>query len=292
MIELMKKVIFFCALLSALVSCSQITADYKRTKEENDSLKLYILKNEAEMNELLSALNAVEDDIQSIRMNEDILLIQRDSELSESRREQLKKNMNQINETLKKNKQKLSELQEKLNNSNINFSALQKSIDRLTKEMNEKGDLIIVLRSELDNKNVHIEELSLQIEELHADVKTLEDVNLQQTERIIEQDQEINTVYYCFGTKKELKEQNILTGSGIFAKSKALQGDFNHDYFITVDKRMLTSIDLFSSKVTIKTTHPSGSYQFVKDRDGKLVLEIKHTDLFWSLSRFLVIEIR
>ena len=288
----MKKILFFYALLSTFVSCNQFSAEYKRAVQENDSLKLHILKNEAEMNELLSILNAVEEDIQSIRINEDILLLQKDSELSDSRREQLKKNMSQINETLTKNRQRLDELQEKLNTSNINFSSLQKSIDRLSKEMNERGELVTSLRGELDKKNVHIEELSLQIEVLHSDVKILEGVNQQQTDRIIEQDQEIHTVYYCFGTKKELKEQNILTGGGVFAKSKALQGDFNHEYFIAADKRTLLSIDLFSSKATIKSNHPNGSYQFVKDRRGNLTLEIKHTDVFWSLSRFLVIEIR
>jgi len=288
----MKKILFFCIFLSAFVSCKQFSTEYKRAMQENDSLRLHILNNEAEMNELLSILNAVEEDIQAIRMNEDIILLQKDSELSESRREQLKKNMSLINETLKKNRQRLVELQEKLNASNINFTSLQKSIDRLSKEMNERGELVASLRNELDQKNVHIEELSLQIEELHADVKTLENANHQQTERIIEQDQEIHTVYYCFGTKKELKEQNILTGGGVFTKSKALQGDFNHEYFLTVDKRTLFSIDLFSSKATIKSSHPIGSYQFVKGRKGNLTLEIKQTDLFWSLSRFLVIEIR
>ena len=288
----MKNLLLLCAFLQALVSCTQFSTENKRLIQENDSLRLHILKNESEMNELLSALNAVEDDIQAIRMNEDILLIQKDSELSESRREQLKKNMSQINETLKRNKQRLAELQEKLNASNINFSSLQKSIDRLSKEMNEKGELVTTLRNELEQKNVHIEELSHQIEELHTDVKTLENVNRQQTEHITVQDQALNTVYYCFGTKKELKEQNILTGGGVFTKSKALQGDFNHDYFVTVDRRTLTSIDLFSSKATLKSNHPVGSYQFVKGRKGNLTLEIKHTDVFWSLSRFLVIEVR
>jgi len=288
----MKKILVFCVLLVMFASCTQLSSEYKRTKQENDSLKLHILKNEAEMNELLSTLNAVEEDIQSIRITEDLLMIQQDSELSDTRRAQLKKNMNQISEALKKNRQKLAELQEKLNASSINFSALQKTIDRLTKEMNEKSELIVVLRTEIDKKEVQLENLTLQIEELHADVRELEGVNSSQSDLIVEQDQVLNTVYYCFGTKKELKEQNILTGGGLFSKSKMMQGDFNYDYFQTIDKRKVTSIPLYSSKAAIKTNHPSGSYQFVKDADGKLVLEIVYSSLFWSLSHYLVIEVR
>jgi len=78
----------------------------------------------------------------------------------------------------------------------------------------------------------------------------------------------------------------------LFSKSKALQGDFNRDYFLTTDKRTVTSIPLYSSKATIKTNHPAGTYQFTKDTDGKLTLEILHTSVFWSLSHFLVIEVK
>ena len=288
----MKKNLFFYVYLLLFASCTQFSSEYKRTKQENDSLKLYILKNEAETNELLSTLNAVEEEIQSIRITEDLLMIQKDSELTDTRREQMKKNMNLISEALKKNRQRLAELQEKLNASNINVSALQKTIDRLTKEMNEKSEIIVVLRNEIDNKEVRIEELALQIEELHVDMKELEDVNLSQSGLIVEQDQELNTVYYCFGTIKELKEQNILTGGGLFSKSKTMQGNFNFDYFQTIDKRKVTSIPLYSSKATIKTNHPTGSYQFNKDSDGKLSLEIIYPTLFWSLSNYLVIEVK
>ena len=288
----MKKFFVFYTFLSAITACTQFSSEYKRTKQENDSLKLQILKSEAEVNDILSILNAVEEDIQSIRITEELLSIQKDSELSNSRREQLKNNIGLINETLKKNRLKLTELQEKLDASNIRFYALQKTIDRLTKDMNEKSELIVTLRKEIDKKEVRIEQLSQQIEELHADVKELEDINLSQVDLINEQDVELNTVYYCFGTKKELKEQSILTGGGIFSKSKTMKGDFNHEYFLAADKRTLTSIPLFSSKAAIKTNHPDGSYHFAKDSDGSLTLKIVYPSTFWSLSRFLVIEIK
>ena len=288
----MKKNLVFCIFWIMFASCTQLSSEYKRTKQENDSLKLHILKNEVEMNELLSTLNAVEEDIHAIQLTEDLLLIQNGSELTDTRREQLKKNMNLISESLKKNRQKLAELQEKMDASSINFSALQKTVDRLAKEMDEKNLLIITLRSELDKKEVKLEELAVQIEELNADVRQLEGVNLSQSDLLAEQDQALNTVYYCFGTKKELKEQNILTGGGLFSRTKLMQSDFNYDYFLTIDKRKVTSIQLYSSKAAIKTNHPSGSYHLVKDMDGKLVLEINYPILFWSLSHFLVIEVR
>lgn len=51
------------------------------------------------------------------------------------------------------------------------------------------------------------------------------------------QDKALHTAYYCFGTSKELKEQKILSGGGLFSKSKVLQSGFNKDYFISIDIR-------------------------------------------------------
>ena len=287
----MKKILVFCACIIVLSACTQYSSDYKKTKSDNDSLKLELKKSEAEMNEMLSILNAIEEDIQSIREAEDFLTVQKDSELSGTRREQIKNNMTLITETLKKNKQQLAELQDKLNKSNVQSTALQKTIDRLTNDINEKSKLIIKLQSDLAQRDEQIKELAVQVEGLNDEVSTLVDINSTQSEMIGTQDKTINTVYYCFGTKKELKEQKILTGGGLFSKTKALQGDFNKDYFITIDKRSVRDIPLYSSKASIRTNHPEGSYQLVKDEDGNLILEIGNVNRFWSLSLYLVIEI-
>ena len=287
----MKKILVFCACIIALNACTQYSSDYKKTKSENESLKLELKKSEAEMNEMLSILNGIEEDIQSIREAEEFLSVQKDSELTGSRREQIKNNMSLITETLKRNKQQLSELQEKLNKSSVQSLALQKTIDRLTNNINEKSKLIIKLQSDLAQRDEQIKNLSKQVEGLGDDVKILEDINVSQSERIDRQDKTINTVYYCFGTKKELKEQNILTGGGLFSKSKALQEEFNKEYFITIDKRTVRDIPLYASKAKIRTNHPEDTYRLVKDEDGNLILEIDNVNKFWSLSSYLVIEV-
>ena len=63
----MKKILAFCAFTLALTACTQYSSEYKRAQHEKDSLKLQLTKNEAEMNEMLSLLNSIENDIQSIR---------------------------------------------------------------------------------------------------------------------------------------------------------------------------------------------------------------------------------
>ncbi|MDR0393938.1 MAG: hypothetical protein LBH77_02145 [Tannerella sp.] len=287
----MKKVLAACACIVLFTACVENSAEYKKMRTDNDSLKLQIKKREVEMDDMLSLLNAIENDIKSVRETEKYLDIQKDAELSGSKREQIKDNMAIIVETLKKNKQQLAELQKRLNESSVHSSALQKTIDRLTKDVNEKAEFIVQLQNELNRKEQQITELSGKVEALNIDMEILRDFNESQSERISDQDKALNMAYYCFGTKKELKEQHILTGGGLFSKSKALQGEFNKEYFITIDKRQVTTIPLYASKAKIKTNHPEDSYNFFKDNEGNLTLEIDNPERFWSLSKYLVIEV-
>ena len=244
----MKKVLLVCVCTAMLASCGQNSADYKKLKAENDSLRIENTKNTDELNDMLSTLNDIESDFQSIRDAENYLTIQQQTggELNQSRRDQIKQNMQLISETLKKNKEQISQLEEKLKKSGIQSSALRKTIDRLSSELDQKATMIVALQEDLAKKNVRIQ---------------------------------------------ELKEQKILSGGGLFSKSKVLQSGFNKDYFISIDIREVKEIPLFASKAKLKSNHPEGSYEFVEDEDGNLTLKINDEKAFWSLGKYLVIEV-
>ncbi|MDR1258384.1 MAG: hypothetical protein LBK65_03760 [Tannerellaceae bacterium] len=289
----MKKVLLVCIGVSMLASCVQNSSEYKRVNAVNDSLRLENDRNASEMNEMLSTLNDIEADIQSIRDAENYLNIQQQGnvELTPSVREHIKDNMQLIAETLKKNREQLSQLEGRLKNSNVRLEALEKTLSRLTSELDQKATMIIALQEDLAKKNIHIEELDRQLATLNEDLEGLSLTASAQAETMKTQDKALNTAYYCFGTSKELKNQKILTGGGLFSKSKALQGDFNRDYFISVDIREVTEIPLFASKAGLKSNHPAGSYEFLKDEDKNLTFKIIDVKAFWSLGKYLVIEV-
>lgn len=289
----MKKLLLACTCATLLVSCGQNSAEYKKLKAENDSLKIENTKATSEMNEILSTLNDVEADIQSIRDAENYLNLQQQTggEFSKSNREQIKQNMQLISETLKKNKETISQLEEKLKKSGIQSAALRKTISRLSSELDQKATMIVALQEDLAKKNVRIQELDEMVSSLNEDVENLATTAAVQSEKLNEQDKALNTAYYCFGTAKELKDQKILSGGGLFSKSKVLQSGFNKDYFISVDVREVKEIPLFAAKAKLKSNHPEGSYEFVKDEDGNLTLNITDPRTFWSLGKYLVIEV-
>ncbi|MDD7063199.1 MAG: hypothetical protein SO287_02530 [Parabacteroides sp.] len=289
----MKQVLVACVCATMLASCGQQSAEYKRLQAENDSLRIENTKNTDELNEMLSTLNDIEADFQSIRDAENYLTIQQQTggELNQSRREQIKQNMQLISETLKKNKEQISQLEEKLKKSGIQSAALRKTIDRLSSELDQKATMIVALQEDLAKKNVRIQELDEMVTALNEDVEELATTTAAQSAKINEQDKALHTAYYCFGTSKELKEQKILSGGGLFSKSKVLQSGFNKDYFISIDIREVKEIPLFASKAKLKSNHPEGSYEFVEDEDRNLTLKINDEKAFWSLGKYLVIEV-
>ncbi|MEG1544091.1 MAG: hypothetical protein RR382_06150 [Tannerellaceae bacterium] len=289
----MKKVVLVCFCTALLASCGQNSADYKLLKAENDSLRLENTKNTDDVNEMLATLNDVEADFQSIRDAENYLTVQQQAggEFNQTKREQIKQNMQLITETLKKNKEQIAQLQDQLKKSGFKSAALKKTIDRLSSELDQKTTMIVSLQEDLAKKNIRIQELDDMVSSLNEDVEGLAATTAAQSEKISAQDKALNTAYYCFGTSKELKDQKILSGGGLFAKSKALKTDFNKDYFISIDIREVKDIPLFAGKAKLKSNHPDGSYELVKDVDGNLTLHISDPKSFWSLGKYLVIEV-
>jgi DNA repair exonuclease SbcCD ATPase subunit len=286
-------IISLCGLMIMTTGCVKTSKEYLQLKAESDSLRMENAVHAEQMNEMLSLLNDIEADFQTIRDAENYLNIQQGSgnEFTPSARERIKSDMTIIRETLKKNKEQIEKLEQQLKNSNIQSTALRKTIERLRAEVDQKTGVINALQEELATKNIKIDELDQTVASLKDDVEDLASSNAAQQRTLEQQDAELNRAYYCFGTTRELKDQKILTGGGLFSKSKVLQGDFNRDYFIAADIRKLSEIPLFSSKAKVKSNHPEGSYNFTKDDDGNMIFHITDYKAFWSLGRYLVIEV-
>jgi hypothetical protein len=68
--------------------------------------------------------------------------------------------------------------------------------------------------------------------------------------------------------------------------------DFDKNYFIRIKNPAdLTEIPLFAKKAKLITKHPEKTYAFEKDEKGQQQLQILDTKNFWSLSKYLVIEV-
>lgn len=134
--------------------------------------------------------------------------------------------------------------------------------------------------------NTSVKNLSTDKEKLTNEKQQLQTDNTQKAQTISQQDKQLNTAWYVFGTKKELKQNNILNGG------KVLREGFNRNYFTKIDIRVDKEIKLYSKSAKILTAHPSGSYTLSKDTNGQYVLRISDPDSFWSTSKYLVVQVK
>lgn len=283
----MKRMIYFSLLLLLLVSCGKSSSDYKTLKMENDSLRLENAKAQAEIDEFLSLINEVEDNFAALKSAENYVNVEvsRGGELSKSSQEKISEDMRLLSDVLTKNKEQIAQLKKQLQSSRVKSTQLQKTIDRLSMELDEKVTMISELQEQLAKRNIAIASLDEAVISLSQDVASLSEETATQKKVINIQDKELNKGYYCFGTTRELKDQKIVSGR------KVLPDGFNKDYFMEIDIRELKEIPLFSKKAKILTPQPSDSYELVKDEENKLVLKITDINNFWSIGRYLVIEV-
>ncbi|MDO5036376.1 MAG: hypothetical protein Q4D93_05390 [Porphyromonas sp.] len=257
-----------------------------------DSLLVETEKNKRDLNEVLNIIMEVEDDIQKVNEAENRIRVgSATGELQPSDLDNLKDDIRFLTETLDKNREELNRQNELLKKRDINISALTKKINTLQDQIKQKETIISQLENEIANRDLQLKEKDAQIEDLN-ETQEAQQVTIELQDKQLEaQEAQLYTVYYCFGTMSELKEQRILSGGGLFSSLKVLPEGFNKDYFLQIDKRKVTSIALFAPRARVRTDHPASSYEFVKDSEGNMSLEILDPEAFWSLGRYLVIEV-
>jgi predicted nucleic acid-binding Zn-ribbon protein len=284
----MKKEVLLIMVVSALIfssSCVKNSSEYRKLQAQNDSLLLVNSRNMTEMEDILSLLNEVEDNFKTIKSAENYLSVQSNStgELAPTAKEKIRLDMKFITETLEKNRQKIADLESKLEKSSLQSSQLQQTVNKLRLELDQKTMALVTLNEELEHKSKQISELSASVSNLSKDVQELRIQSNAQQQTINQQQKEITTVYYCFGTSNELKKQKILVNDQIGA-------NFNRDYFIRVnDFNKLQTIQLWAKKGKLVSKHPDGSYEFVKDANNQVELRILDPANFWSLTKYLVV---
>ena len=284
----MKKLLFVTAgvVLLALTSCNQNKAkNHLASVEQSDSLKQILAQKDTEINDMVGLMNEVQEGFRQINEAENRVTIAKDGEGNNSK-QVLRENIKFITERMKKNRELITKLRQQLSTSSLKGTQLKSTIDNLVKQLDEKDQQMQQLRAELDAKDIHIGELDETINNLNSNVSHLTTESAQKTATINAQDKQLNTAWYVFGTKAELKEQRII------ADGKVLQGNFNKNYFTKIDIRVDKTVKLYSKSVKILTLHPSSSYTLTRDVNKQYTLNITNPQLFWSTSKFLVIQVK
>ena len=284
----MKKIVFYLAAFISLMSgCGQKTDNTKELAfaQQRDSLESIIQQKDNEINDIMGTMNDIEAGFRAINEAEQRVSVARQSE-GISSTERIRENMQYIQEAMQQNRELISKLRNQVRQGSVKSEQLKLTIDNLTRQMEEKDSQIRQLQAELQAKDVQIGELTEKVEDLSNNVNTLREETTQKSQTISTQDKQLNTAWFVYGTKSELKEQHILQDG------KVLQSNFNREYFTKIDIRVDKEIRLYSRSAKLLTSHPASSYTLDQDAQKQYVLRIQNPQLFWSASKYLVILVK
>ena len=286
----MKKLAVLIVCAAVMASCDSFSGGSKnQLKAENDSLLMELTQRNAELDEMMGTFNDISEGFRQINAAESRVDLQRGAvaEGSLNAKQQIASDIEFIRKQMEENKEQIAKLQSMLKNSKNNSAQLKRAVESLTQELVAKTQRIEELQAELASKNIRIQELDAAVSDLSVAKETLAAENEAKAKTVAEQEKSLNAAWFVFGTKSELKAQKILQ-SGDVLKS----ADFNKDYFTQIDIRTTKEIKLYSKRAELLTTHPTGSYELVKDDKGQLTLKITNPTEFWSVSRYLVIQVK
>jgi hypothetical protein len=291
----MKSALYSTLLSIALIfngcqSADEPNPELEKLKAEKEAIAKEAASKDSTINSFMESLNEIEDNLREVKQKEGSIKTSATSgaELQGTAKDRINQDINDINEIMEENKQKLINLQSKLKKSNIKISQFEKTIERMTEQLAEKDKEIGTLKEQLAAQNI-------QITELNTNVSNLKTESAGKTQVIEQQVVKMNTAFYAVGTYKELRDNKVVNKEGGFlglGKKKILKSDFNQDYFTQIDVSKITTIPINAKSAKVITTHPTSSYKIEMDGKKKAKsLTITNSESFWKSSKYLVITV-
>ncbi len=246
----------------------ETTARYAETKQAEETVR-------NQFNSALVSLAEIQESLESVvPEGERVVRLVRDvepgTEEAQTQRDHMLGTISNLKETIDLSKRRIRELEESLQKSHTEISGLKRLIDSLKRSVAEKEALIARLTAKVDSLNVTVVGLK-------EDVRRGEETISQQATVIEAKSQELATVFYAIGTKKELKAKGIITEKGGVigvGKSTVLSGAFRAGDFTALDTDRFKEIPIPGREPQVLSAQSAPSYEIQITPEGaKLVIK-------------------
>lgn len=289
----MKKLFFVIALMGLTFSCQEETETQEgneMSQEEKDellklrnekrTLELKLQQKDSTLNDVVSVLNDIEENVAAINLKGDEIRIRsNDIEFAEDNKQWIIQEIQNMNYLREQNQKKINGLQSKLKDSSLKIGELEVFVERLMKQISAQED--------------QIAELQEQLATLDQEYTELFDAYQEQSELALEVMKELNEAYYASGSFKELEDNHVVVKEGGFigiGRNRKLKDDLNKDYFTKIDIFKKKEFEVIAKKINIITDHPSSSYR-IEETDNSKVIQVIEPKEFWKITKFLVVEV-
>lgn len=288
----MKRVILTIALAAmaiTLTSCHQKELEARQSRI--DSLQSIVDAKDAELDGLFEMLNEIEDNLSMINSKYSTVQEMRrnTTEGTVNQKQQIAAQMSSIESMMADNKQKIAQLNSRVNSLGKKNADLEAYITKLEERSQAQEQQINELLAELENSKVVIKNLNKNVEDLTVS-------NQEKDSYIARQMADANRAWFVVGSYNELKEAGIVNKTGGFIGIGRKQGtvaDMKTDLFNEIDRTKVTTIAIGKKKAVVISQHPDNSYELVADEDDASVtayLRILNPTQFWKYTDYLVVS--
>lgn len=284
----MKRFLFLSTLtLAVLASCTSEPQTTSSTPKDSMSLENRIAQLEKEnaqkdsmINESLEFFREIQSNLESIEVKKDeIRVISRNPEVSNDDKTWIMEQIKHINYLREENAKKVVQLNKKLKESGLKIKELNNMVEDLLTNIRARDEQIGLLQDELSS--------------LDKAYSKLFDAYQEKAELVEELTDELNTVYYSYGTEDELVKNQVIERKNGFigiGKKIKLMDNFNEKYFAKVDMREEKEIFVEGSELKFITDHPSSSFKLIPIGKNTKI-KIVNPNEFWKVSNYLVVVV-
>ena len=281
-----------------MTACNEVKqGEQDQLLKERDSLAELSNSQANTISEVNKTLGEISLMMDSINIQENALMLtNNDRNETANYRERIKGNIRTFESLLKRQKERIAELEETLDDSTEETANLRNVIKLMKSQIEQKDREIQDLRAQLDESNKSILELKENVSSLNAinedqrsQISSQQETISSQEETLSAQDKKLNEGYYLVATKNELKDMGIKSGGNLFKKSKTNLNNLPTGKFKQVDIRNFRGLNIPGKKVTLISPAPPASYRLYQEPAGYRLV-INYPTSFWSISNYLVIQ--
>ena len=244
-----------------------------------DSLQLIIGNQGTEMNDFINSFIEIQKALNTIKEKENMVSIHagESGEITANPdvRETIQQDIRDIYQLLLTNKQKVQELRKSLKDTNKKYEDLLKGLEE---QIATRDKEIVRLKEDIERKNLQVEGLEQIIVAYTNTVANL-------TSTVDDKQAQLNAAYFRVAPKKTLENEGIVDKKGKFVPSP-------NPMFQKVDITTLNEIPIYAKKADMLTSHPADSYEWVQEKKQVEKLIIKDQQAFWSVQKYLVIQVK
>ena len=268
----------------------------KELEAQNAELAKIGEQKDAEISSFLSAMNAIQENLDSIKEKENIITAMaiEDVENPNAREEMIVEDILLIYDKMQENKRMLEKLNKDLESSSIYNAELARTIKALKQRIETKDAEISSLKEELAKSDIVIDNMMADLDKLALENARKLELIREKEEVLVEKEEEIQKGYFIVGTSKDLVEKNIIIKQGGFlgmGRIPKISEDASLEHFDQINILDDRSFDIGAKKATLVSSHPAHTYEFFGDTNiDSLVVD--DPEAFWQHTKVMVVLVK